>query len=1704
MLKDVSESNDSETQRSNQQENKKYESKRKKSSNIGQLPAIITNPLSNIFLEQSEDTGVAEERAGNDEGNEISHKEKPHQEFYDNESKQNGRKTRPPSKKPKPSSKGEENDENLDNNWIQKFKHVRTPTHLSFNDQLIWKELKRPFKRDKSAKVLPKRQQNDRGDGFRQEEEEEEEENRDTRIRAKAIIDSLALGSPSVLLAASVFLRDEHGTRRAPLLLGLLGFKLVDVTKYTVKSDEPLSKNRTYRFDLEYGVGPTRHKWSVTKSIKDIAALHSRLKVSFFQENALRGTKDVELPKFPKISNYIQKFKQTQYQRKKDERQHSRGNSPSPRRASHSVDQQDVTSVNSLSSLRTNSSARELFNNFVTRMSSAVHQTDQRSFPLDLSYTSVFEEYREALDDYLKELLIVLTLRPQSNKLFQFFELSPIGELLVNDSGFHGKQGYLRVSSSARTQGWRVGHLKVKEWKAMVERHTAKWFLIKESYIMYVADIYSTTPLEVFLVDSSFKYSFSGDQHHHKLMGPVTDTLEDSDFDDVSLQEFTTQKNQRDIAPRLAISVENGERKIKMIAQSERQMKLWIQSIVMMEKNSKWAEKHRFDSFAPVRKDCYAQWFVDGRDYMWAASSAIEMAKDVIYIHDWWLSPELYLRRPANGNQQWRIDRLLLKKAEEGVKIFIIIYRNVGTFVVTDSLWTKHSFLSLHPNIYVLRSPNQLLQNTYFWAHHEKLLIVDQTICFLGGIDLCYGRFDTPDHTLTDANEKAFEDGSETYDKDPLSYQMFPGKDYSNPRVKDFYALEKPYDDMYNREEVPRMPWHDVHMASSGQIARDLSRHFVQRWNYLLRQKRPSRSTPLLLPPADLTPEQLESSRFKGTCEIQLLRSSCNWSLGLKQHEQSIQNAYLKLIETSNHFIYIENQFFITSSAWQGVVIENTIGDAIVDRIIRARNENKTWKAIIVIPLLPGFEAKVDEPGASSLRVIVTCQYMSISVGPTSIFGKLRKLGIDPEEYIQFYSLRKWACIGKKRRLVTEQLYVHAKTMIVDDRSVIIGSANINERSMTGTRDSEVASIIRDREMIQTTMNGEPYLAAKFAHTLRMRLMREHLGVDVDILDMIERRFNDIEKLARTSLGKKAATGKFKNEEHEVMSAMVELATRDVLGKKDGTKRWSSYFSTIKSMNGNSDLPSKLHDALERIIQGDQIDTDSESESESYVTELPHPIRRSFNNRAGHENAGLRDAKSYSTDPRIHHNDSHKKDIKGKGQDRYDSPGNKKSRKRITQVLQDWALKATSELPYSDDVFVPNHEQVMQFLNSKDHDPESEGGEETNNWKNIERWGLLKRVAYLQRLMAKQQKDKAAEREKREALNSRSKKQGVSPASSLDQNQNTAPNGSAQTDKVKVSGVDSAVELGEHLNEKGRTDGNVAPGLNHSGSLGSDEISNVKVIHLEPSEVKDIIESLETRGISKPRFIDPYAFEDPLDDDFYEDLWHDTAFRNTAIFRMVFHCQPDDDVLTWNDYKNFSKLDTAFNLAQKKRENGLTRVDSSSEDPNNSQDTSISITDIENATSYQRDKVLQSEEDAEKPKRQPLHGKLKKSVAGGGRKMSYSSEHSQDSIVGDSSDQEQPSEDSTIERIDTEIDGALDINTEKSRKTTTRRRRLYPSRRVVRNIRNSVFDWSTAELLLSYVRGNLVLFPVEWLMAEIESGNLFYRTDRLPPIEIYD
>ncbi|EHY58304.1 Phospholipase D1 [Exophiala dermatitidis] len=885
--------------------------------------------------------------------------------------------------------------------------------------------------------------------------------------KSAELLAELSAATPAALILASMFQRDEHDHRRIPVLLEQLKLQITD--SEVDKSKDPDSTQSdphlVFRIELEYGNGINRMNWVVKRSLRDFVNLHLKYKLQYSSEKLLgRGDSSKQMPKFPKSAfPYLKSF------RGFDEEEEDEEDEP--------VNDNDAGAATDTERPIEKIQHRSSFT--PGRRKSSVAGLPDGGTPGGAARRDArfAERQRKKLEAYLQKMLKFLLFRPESNRVCKFLEVSALGMRLAAEGSYHGKEGFLLIRSAKG-----LDFRKAMTPRHFMHQHAPKWFLVRHSYVVCVDSPEEMHIYDVLLFDSDFDIQYTkhrqGEQRGAK-----------------ELAEAARESAKHPQHHRLKLA--NSERRLKLLARNERQLHQFEESIRTMMQISPWVKKNRFDSFAPVRPNCFAQWLVDGRDHMWVLSRALEQAKDVIYIHDWWLSPELYMRRPPAISQKWRLDRLLKRKAEEGVKIFVIVYRNIESAIPIDSQYTKFSLLDLHPNVFVQRSPNQFRQNTFFWAHHEKLCIVDHTLAFVGGIDLCFGRWDTPQHTLVDDKPTGFETGDLPKDADHC--QLWPGKDYSNPRVQDFYALNRPYEEMYDRKKVPRMPWHDISMQVVGQPARDLTRHFVQRWNYILRQRKPTRPTPFLLPPPDFNPADLEALGLDGTCEVQILRSAGPWSIGTPEKtEHSIMNAYVKLIEESEHFVYIENQFFISSCETEGATVHNKINDAIVERITRAAKNDEAWRAVILIPLIPGFQNTVEQEGGTSVRLIMQYQYRSICRGESSIFGRLKSVGIEPEDYIQFYSLRQWGRIGPTNTLVTEQLYIHAKCMVVDDRVAIIGSANINERSMLGNRDSECAAVVRDTDMVWSRMNGKPYQVGRFPHTLRMRLMREHLGLDVD------------------------------------------------------------------------------------------------------------------------------------------------------------------------------------------------------------------------------------------------------------------------------------------------------------------------------------------------------------------------------------------------------------------------------------------------------------------------------------------------------------------------------------------------------------------------------------------------------------------------------
>ncbi|GAV64170.1 PLDc domain-containing protein/PLDc_2 domain-containing protein [Cephalotus follicularis] len=727
------------------------------------------------------------------------------------------------------------------------------------------------------------------------------------------------------------------------------------------------------------------------------------------------------------------------------------------------------------------------------------------------------------------------------------------------------------------------------------------WAVLKPGFLALLGDPFDTKPLDII----------------------VFDVLPASDGNDEGRVSLAIEVKERNPL-RHAFKVTCGNRSIRLRAKNNAKVKDWVAAIndAGLRPPEGWCHPHRFGSFAPPRglteDGSQAQWFVDGRAAFEAIATSIEEAKSEIFICGWWVCPELYLRRPFHSHASSRLDALLEAKAKQGVQIYILLYKEVALALKINSVYSKRKLLSVHENVRVLRYPDHFSTGVYLWSHHEKIVIVDHQICFIGGLDLCFGRYDTFEHKVGDSP--------------PL---VWAGKDYYNPRESEPNSWEDTMKDELDREKYPRMPWHDVHCALWGPPCRDVARHFVQRWNYAKRNKAPyeeaipllmpqqhmviphylgrskemevesknvevhskdikrqdsfsSRSSlqdiPLLLPQeaegldgvsksngldsgldrslsftfrksktepiitdtpmkgfvddldaldvhpkmsSDVRPqpgaktsdpdwwETQERGDLDGfanesgqvgprtSCRCQIIRSVSQWSAGTSQLEESIHCAYCSLIEKAEHFIYIENQFFISGLSGDEI-IRNRVLEALYRRIMRAYNEKKCFRVIVVIPLLPGFQGGLDDGGAASVRAIVHWQHRTICRGQNSILHNLNDiLGPKTHDYISFYGLRAYGKLFDGGPVASSQVYVHSKIMIVDDCAALVGSANINDRSLLGSRDSEIGVLIEDRDLVDSRMGGKPWKAGKFALSLRLSLWSEHLGLRAGEINQI-------------------------------------------------------------------------------------------------------------------------------------------------------------------------------------------------------------------------------------------------------------------------------------------------------------------------------------------------------------------------------------------------------------------------------------------------------------------------------------------------------------------------------------------------------------------------------------------------------------------------
>ncbi|KDP43703.1 hypothetical protein JCGZ_22330 [Jatropha curcas] len=490
---------------------------------------------------------------------------------------------------------------------------------------------------------------------------------------------------------------------------------------------------------------------------------------------------------------------------------------------------------------------------------------------------------------------------------------------------------------------------------------------------------------------------------------------------------------------------------------------------------------------------------------------AISEAHHLIYVVGWSVFYKIKLvrepTRPLPRGGDLTLGELLKYKSAEGVRVLLLVWDDV----------TSRSIFGI-----------TTIVGTVF-THHQKCVLVDtqaagnnrKITAFLGGLDLCDGRYDTPEHRLF-------------RDLDTVFHGDFHNITFTDPLIK-----------------TPRQPWHDLHCRIDGPAAYDVLINFEQRWkketkwtkfgllfrkvfwddDSLLKIERMSwilsppftiKDDMTVVPPDDPTvhvsseedPENwhvqvfrsIDNGSVKGfpktvhQCRAQNLMTAKNQVI-----ERSIQAAYIQAIRSAQHFIYIENQYFLGSSygwpSYENAGVDNLIPMELALKVASKIRANERFAVYIVVPMWPE-----GVPTSGPMQEILYWQSQTMQMMYNIVAQEIKSMQLvdsHPKDYLNFY------CLGKREEntqqtVITDDemvsdsqkfqrftIYVHAKGIIVDDEYAIIGSANINQRSMAGTKDTEIAMGAYQPHQTWAAKKKHP---RGQIYGFRMSLWAEHFG----------------------------------------------------------------------------------------------------------------------------------------------------------------------------------------------------------------------------------------------------------------------------------------------------------------------------------------------------------------------------------------------------------------------------------------------------------------------------------------------------------------------------------------------------------------------------------------------------------------------------------
>ncbi|WP_448502790.1 phospholipase D-like domain-containing protein [Sphingomonas sp.] len=383
---------------------------------------------------------------------------------------------------------------------------------------------------------------------------------------------------------------------------------------------------------------------------------------------------------------------------------------------------------------------------------------------------------------------------------------------------------------------------------------------------------------------------------------------------------------------------------------------------------------------------------VDAADYYAHARKAMLAARERIMLIGWDFDTRIKLVRGPTGDEApselgpfltWLADNrpgLCIDILTWDIAAVKLLGR--GTTALRLARWMAHPRITFRPDgVHPVGA-----------SHHQKIVVIDDSFAFCGGIDMTASRWDTREHL----------------DGDERRRRPFTGRRY--------------------------MPWHDASMAVEGPVARALGDLARKRWELA----GGNALTPVERSDDGVWPDAL-TPHFR---DVPVTIARTRGLNGDIDEVREIEAMFVAMIERVERFAYIETQYFAS----------RVIAEAICKRL----DEPDCPEFVIVNPKVADGWLEESVMGASRAELIDA-------------------LRVHPNH--------------QRARIYTpvthrgDDIYVHAKIMIADDRVVRVGSANMNNRSMG--LDSECDLIVED---------GDPETVAR----LRNDLLAEHLGVSID------------------------------------------------------------------------------------------------------------------------------------------------------------------------------------------------------------------------------------------------------------------------------------------------------------------------------------------------------------------------------------------------------------------------------------------------------------------------------------------------------------------------------------------------------------------------------------------------------------------------------